>query len=158
MKPSLLSFLPILFVLLAGASGAARAESGAPGAEVLAKKLEGELIAPCCWSQTIGEHRSEASEQMRREIRDMIDKNMSHQQIIDFYVAQYGERILAAPRPRGFNLMAYVLPGAALLAGAWVVVVLMRRWRPCPTSKPPTPEMADPVYLARVERDLKGMR
>lgn len=140
--------------LLAGAFAAVQVEAQEKNVELLARQVERELIAPCCWSQTVAEHRSEASEQMRREIRDMIQKGLSHRQIIDFYVGKYGERILAAPRPRGFNLAAYVLPGAALVTGAGVLILLLRRWRPASSPAPPPPEQADPAYLERIEREL----
>lgn len=152
MKPRILLRLLTLLALLSRASAAAQVE---PEVEALARRIEGELIAPCCWSQTISEHRSEASEQMRREIRDMIHKRLSHQKIIDFYVGKYGERILAAPRPRGFNLAAYILPGAGLVAGAGILILLLRKWKPAPLSAPPPPERADPAYLERIERELK---
>jgi len=147
--------MSLALLLLAGVFAAAQTEAQVKDVELLARQVERELIAPCCWSQTVAEHRSEASEKMRREIRDMIRKGMSHQQILDFYIARHGERILAAPRPRGFNLAAYVLPGAGLVAGAGVVILLLRRWRPAPSSAPPPTERADPAYLERVERELK---
>lgn len=141
--------------LLAGVFAAAQVEAQAKDVELLARQVERELIAPCCWSQTVAEHRSEASEQMRREIRDMIQKGLSHRQIIDFYVSKFGERILAAPRPRGFNLAAYILPGLGIVAGAGIVALLLRRWR-APLSPAPPPEgRADADYLDRIERELK---
>ena len=152
MKPRILLLRLALPALLACASAAAQAETDV---ESLARQVEGKLIAPCCWSQTVAEHRSEASEQMRREVRDMIRKGLSHRQIVDFYIDKYGERILAAPRPRGFNLTAYILPGAALVAGAGVVILLLRRWKPAPLSAPPPPEQADLAYLEQIERELK---
>lgn len=148
-------YLPMLLALLVGAPAALYADSKAADAETLARQIEGELIAPCCWRQTIAEHRSEASEQMRREIRGMIGNGMSHQQIIDFYIGKYGERILAAPRPRGFNLTAYILPGVALLVGAFIVTVLVRRWRYPLSPVQSSPGPADAAYLARIEREME---
>ena len=45
-----------------------------------------------------------------------------------YFAAKYGEWILLRPRARGWNLIVYVLPVAALVAGTAVVVRLTRRW------------------------------
>lgn len=148
----------MLLALLIGAPTAAQLKSKAADVEALARQIEQVLIAPCCYTQTIAEHRSEASEQMRQEIRDMIQKGMSRQQVLDFYVAKYGERILAASRPKGFNLTAYILPGLGIVAGAGIVALLLRRWK-SPLSPTPAPDKeVDADYLARIERELEEKR
>ena len=45
-------------------------------------------------------------------------------------MAKYGEQILMAPPPRGFNLAGYLVPGVlVLLAGSLLAAVLVRRSR-----------------------------
>ena len=83
-----------------------------------AREIEDNLIAPCCWSQPVSQHYSPVAEQIRKEVRSMVAAGKSRDEILDYYVAEYGERILAAPRAKGFNLTAYILPWVALLAGA----------------------------------------
>ena len=83
-----------------------------------AREIEDDLIAPCCWSQPVSQHYSEAAEQIRREVRAMVAEGKSRNEILDYYVAKYGERILAAPRAKGFNSLAYILPWAALMVAA----------------------------------------
>ena len=43
-------------------------------------------------------------------------------------VADFGEQVLASPPKRGFNLLAWVIPPVAVLAGAIVLGVLAVRW------------------------------
>ena len=43
-------------------------------------------------------------------------------------VAQFGKGVLAAPERKGFDLLAWVLPLAALAAGAVAVTALLWRW------------------------------
>jgi len=85
--------------------------------EVLAKQLEGKLIAPCCFSQTVADHYSDAAAHIKQQIRQLLAEGQSEDQILDAYVRVYGERILAAPRATGFNLLAYLAPPIVLLAG-----------------------------------------
>jgi cytochrome c-type biogenesis protein CcmH len=147
--------LPVLLALLFGLPAGVGAQAPPSSQEALGRQIERELIAPCCWTQTVAEHRSEAAEKVRQEVREMVGKGMSHPQIVEAFVAKYGERIMAAPRPRGFYLTAYVLPGLGILFGVGIVALLLRRWRPSPAKPAPPPEPRDPAYLERVERELK---
>ncbi|HXG44816.1 MAG TPA: cytochrome c-type biogenesis protein CcmH, partial [Gemmatimonadales bacterium] len=68
------------------------------------------------------------SPEAHREVLALYQQGRSPQEIIDAFVARYGERALMAPPPRGFNLAGYLVPGAVvLLLGAALVVVLRRR-------------------------------
>lgn len=67
-------------------------------------------------------------EAMTTLIKQKIAQGQSEEQIIQFFVAQYGEQVLAAPPKRGFNLMAWVMPFAALLFGGGVIYVVIRKW------------------------------
>jgi cytochrome c-type biogenesis protein CcmH/NrfF len=78
--------------------------------EVLAKQLEGKLIAPCCFSQTVADHYSDAAAHIKQQIRQFLAQGHTEEQILDSYVRVYGERILSEPRARGFNLLAYLAP------------------------------------------------
>ena len=40
----------------------------------------------------------------------------------------YGERALMAPKTSGFNLIAWLLPGVALIGGGSVLALLLKRW------------------------------
>ncbi len=114
-------------------------------------------MAPCCWTQTVSKHYSGAAGEIRQGIRTMLSEGKNRQEILDFYVATYGERILAMPPARGFNLMAYLLPGLFLVVGGWTTTALLRKWRQdrspdvFDTSHPP-PERA---YAERLERELQ---
>lgn len=120
----------------------------------LVREIEDNLIAPCCWSQPVSQHYSEVSEQIRTEVRAMVAEGRTKDEIYDHYVAQYGERILAAPRPEGFNILAYVLPWAALVFGAWLLIVLIKRLR-SPAPSPAPAEVPDERYASRIEKELK---
>jgi cytochrome c-type biogenesis protein CcmH len=122
----------------------------------LEREIEDNLIAPCCWSQPVSQHYSEASDKIREEVHAMVAAGKSRDEILNHYVAQYGDRILAAPRVKGFNLLAYVLPWAALLLGGWMLIVLLRKLRkPAPVTIPaPIP---DARYSAAVEKEIKEL-
>jgi cytochrome c-type biogenesis protein CcmH len=99
-----------------------------PAQEAEARRIESMLIAPCCWSQQVSVHQSPAADEIRQDIRRRLARGESQQQILDDYVVQFGMRILAVPPARGFSRVLYVIPPVALVAGAGLVVVLVRRF------------------------------
>ncbi len=127
--------------------------------EEIARDIEKNLIAPCCWTQPVSEHPSEASDRIRREVREMLAAGKSRDEIIDHYVAQYGERILAAPRARGFNRLAYILPWLALVAGAGLTIILVKKFRTpaAATATPARPPAPDAHYASVVEKEMKDL-
>lgn len=89
--------------------------------------LEHRLLAPCCWSENLAEHRSETALEMKEEIRRMVADGKTDQEILDHYKARYGVRVLVEPEGSLFWIMN-VVPFAVLLAGALVAVLVLRRW------------------------------
>jgi cytochrome c-type biogenesis protein CcmH/NrfF len=58
----------------------------------------------------------------------MVEQGMTAQEIVDAFIAQHGELVLMAPKKEGFNLLAYFLPGAAVVSvGALLLWALARR-------------------------------
>ena len=65
---------------------------------------------------------------MHKEVVDMVEQGMTAQEIVDAFIAQHGELVLMAPKKEGFNLLAYFLPGAAVVSvGALLLWALARR-------------------------------
>jgi cytochrome c-type biogenesis protein CcmH len=68
------------------------------------------------------------SPKLHRQVVEMDRAGKTAQEILDAFVAEYGEKALMAPKPEGFNLWGYLLPGSAiLLAGGALVALLSRR-------------------------------
>ena len=119
------------------------------------RKIAGLLIAPCCWSMTADAHSSQIAHDMRAQIRAALARGESEEEILQAYVVQYGERILAKPTKQGFNLLAWILPFAALVIGGWVLWrFLHRHVEPAPAPVGMTANLNDP-YAQRLEQELK---
>jgi cytochrome c-type biogenesis protein CcmH len=68
------------------------------------------------------------SPRLHREVLALRQTGLTAQQILDAFVAKYGEKALMAPKPEGFNLAGYLVPGAAIAAaGAVLFAVISRR-------------------------------
>jgi cytochrome c-type biogenesis protein CcmH len=66
---------------------------------------------------------------LHREVLALRDEGKTAQQIVDAFVAKYGEKALMAPKPTGvLNLTGYFLPGALIAAaGAGLLLFIGRR-------------------------------
>jgi len=132
--------------------------AGAQDIEEKALELEGKIIAPCCWSQPVSQHYSQAADEIRVEVRRMLAEGKTSQQILDHYVSMYGQRILASPPARGFNILAYVLPYFSLGLGVAVVMLILKKLRSrTPAAAPAAAQSAvlDAKYSARLEKELR---
>lgn len=92
-----------------------------------AARLEGRIIAPCCWNQTIDIHGSEPSYELRREIRRRLKAGESADAIEASLVARFGPKILAVPDSSPLGSLATLLSigfGGAGVAGYF----MLKRW------------------------------
>ena len=105
--------------------------NGAEGqnTEQTAKQLEQALIAPCCWRQPLDIHQSGTVDNMKTEIRLLLKEGQTSEQIMSYYIERYGEQIRSTPKKEGFNLLAWLLPGFALMVGLGVISVSLKKWR-----------------------------
>jgi cytochrome c-type biogenesis protein CcmH len=67
------------------------------------------------------------SPELHREVLALYQDGKTAQQILDAFVAKYGEKVLMAPEPVGFNLWGYLLPGIAITLGAATLAVVIGR-------------------------------
>jgi cytochrome c-type biogenesis protein CcmH len=127
-------------------------------ASMKARAIEDSLIAPCCWSQPVSQHDSEVAQQIRDEVKTMVAAGKSRDEILDFFIARYGERILVTPRAQGFNRLAYILPWAALPIGAWALILLLRKLKaPLPVPASVSKPLEDSRYASVIEKEMREM-
>jgi cytochrome c-type biogenesis protein CcmH len=112
----------VLLVALALAPGALASEAQPTQAE-----LEGELVCPTC-KTTLDQSNAPIAVRMKAFVRERIAAGDTKSEIKDQLVAQFGKGVLAAPEREGFDLLAWVLPIAGLLAAAGGVTLLLWRW------------------------------
>lgn len=99
-------------------------QGNVPGASV----LEGRLMAPCCWMQTIDIHDSPVAMSMRHEVRRRLRNGESAETIQASFVERYGPKIMAVQN--GSQLPNVFIGLALAMAGAGVAAAFMLgRWR-----------------------------
>jgi cytochrome c-type biogenesis protein CcmH len=99
------------------------------------------------------------SPELHREVLQLRDGGKTGQQIVDAFVAKYGEQALMAPKPQGFNLAGYLLPGSLVTAAGGVMLWILARRRVrtaedlAPVAVDATPEELERLRQALAEGD-----
>jgi cytochrome c-type biogenesis protein CcmH len=115
-----------LFPSLAWA-GEAQPLAQDPQAEARLKHLATELRCLVCQNQTLADSNAPLAEDLRREVREMIGRNMSDQEIVEFLVARYGDFVRYRPPVKATTLLLWIGPFLLLALGATVLVMSLRR-------------------------------
>jgi cytochrome c-type biogenesis protein CcmH len=102
------------------------------------------------------EAESDQANRERAEIRRLIAAGRSEGQIKDAMVAIYGDAVLALPPRSGFNVVAYVVPVAAVLLLVGALLFVLPRWRRRSTGAAggAAPDDLPEADSARLDADL----
>jgi cytochrome c-type biogenesis protein CcmH len=99
-----------------------------------------QLMCPVCQGQTVAESDSALARDMKAIIRQKLEAGETPDQILRYFVGQFGESVLAEPRPRGAAVILYLAPPLALAAGLAVAAAAIRRWRRRTARLDPNPD------------------
>jgi cytochrome c-type biogenesis protein CcmH len=115
-----------------------------------------ELRCPVCQGMSIADSPAEMAINMRAQVRELLSRGYTEQQILDYFEKSYGQFVLLKPKSQ----IVWALPMIALAIGIVIVVLKLRQLEKPQTTtnqQPPTEAQptADDAYLARV-RDLVG--
>jgi cytochrome c-type biogenesis protein CcmH len=121
-------WLALIVLLMPGLAWAGEAKPLVedPVAEARLKHLAVELRCLVCQNQTLADSNASLAEDLRREVRDMIAKNMSDQEIIDFLVARYGV-VRYRPPLKATTALLWLGPFFLLAIGGTTLAVALRR-------------------------------
>jgi cytochrome c-type biogenesis protein CcmH len=152
--------LAVLFALLFALTFtvAASAQEPTPSDDDV-NRVARQLYCPVCESTPLDVCPTEACRQWRDLIRTMLTEGKSEAEIKQYFVAQYGDRVLAEPPNR---LASYLVPGIAILLGALLLARGFQMWlkpsTPVTQSMPEKPQQPVDPYIARLEEELKKQK
>ncbi len=81
-----------------------------------------------CQGESVADSPATLSQQMRGIIRQQLQSGKSEQEVIQYFVSRYGDRILWSPPWQGFTLLAWLVPIALLLGGILLLFFVLRSW------------------------------
>lgn len=108
-------------------------------AALSSKDIEKELMCQCGCTMVVDVCDCETANQIRTKIAELMNQGQNKDQIVAYFVGQYGEKMRSSPAKKGFNLVAWVVPFAAVVAGSTGLYFILRAWtRKGKTVKVPT--------------------
>jgi cytochrome c-type biogenesis protein CcmH len=143
LRARLAAWAAALSIAGAGVASAADAPPAAadPALEARVTAIAAELRCLVCQNQTIADSHAELAVDLRNQVREMVRRGDSQQQIIDYMTARYGDFVLYRPPVKSTTALLWFGPAAMLVAGLVVfVLVLRRRARMAPERFEPDPE------------------
>ena len=82
---------------------------------------------------------------MLKELDAHVAKGEADDLIIQDFVQEYGEKVLSEPPTKGFNSIAWYIPGVAFAIGLGIVITLIRLWRQRDVARLATASNAPPI-------------
>jgi cytochrome c-type biogenesis protein CcmH len=123
-----------------------------PALEARARALSRELRCMVCQNQSIDDSDAPLARDLRVLVRERLSSGDSDAQVVDFLVARYGEFVLLKPRFAWHNVVLWLTPALALLAGAIAMFVAVRRRRAVPFAAPPLTQDEERRLAEVIER------
>ncbi len=123
--------------------------------------ISSRLYCPVCENVPLDVCGTAACARWRAQVRTLLEQGESEDEVINYFVTQFGQRVVGTPQDPWLNFLAWAVPAGAVIVGAGAVAYLFLRWRRR-TSPPAQPEVAvepltpDDEYRARLERELRG--
>ena len=160
LRPKIIIFLLTILASLLIVS-VVYAQEGGPGtpSDNDVNRVAKQLYCPVCPNTPLDVCETKACEDWRAQIRDQLSEGWTDQQIIDYFVAQYGERVLAEPQRKGFTSLVWFLPLIVVLVGLGIVYEILRNWRkqkPVAVAAASPPQISDEI-LKKIEREIQEM-
>jgi cytochrome c-type biogenesis protein CcmH len=117
--------IPVVGALALAAPAAALAQE----TQTSLPDIEDEVMCPICGVTLELATEAPQAIQERQFIRERIAEGQTKEEIKDALVAEFGPEVLAVPEAEGFDLAAWLVPGAVIVAAAGAIFVGLRRWR-----------------------------
>jgi cytochrome c-type biogenesis protein CcmH len=138
----LLKYLLVFCLISGGTAYAAEAQPLAqdPVVEKRLNAISENLRCLVCQNESLAGSRADLAEDLRREVRYLIESGKSDQEVIDYLVSRYGDYVLYDPPFKSTTILLWVGPFVLLAGGLIGLIVFLRR-----RSREGLPDDEDPV-------------
>jgi cytochrome c-type biogenesis protein CcmH len=150
----------LALILVTLSSGLVLAQEPTPSDDEV-NAIAKQLYCPVCENTPLDVCPTEACRQWRELIRQQLSDGWTEDQIKQYFVENYGARVLAEPPRQGLNWLVYLLPPLIILAGTYILFRSLRAW----TSTKPEKAVQSGAhaktaipkdeYINRLEEELK---
>lgn len=120
-----------------------------PQLEAQTMTISHELRCPVCQGLAIGDSPSIMAANMKAQVRELLERGYTEEQILSYFEKSYGQFVLLKPKFQGVNTLVWILPIAVLAIGFVLVVSKAKKLEVAPAPAI-VEEPAEDPYLARV--------
>jgi cytochrome c-type biogenesis protein CcmH len=129
---SALAILPVLVFVVVFGQPLATARDAPPAAQDPAieqrmLRIASELRCLVCQNQTIADSHSGLAEDLREEVRVMLRKGQSDEQVVAFMTDRYGDFVRYRPPVKASTWLLWFGPGVLMVGGLVALWVVLRR-------------------------------
>ncbi|MBW8316227.1 MAG: cytochrome c-type biogenesis protein CcmH [Hydrogenophaga sp.] len=119
----------LLFALAAGVVAAQEAAPAAADPELEARmvRITAELRCLVCQNQTIADSHAGLAIDLKNQVREMLRRGDSDQQIIAFMTERYGDFVLYRPPLKRTTAILWFGPAILLVGGLLILFLVLRR-------------------------------
>ncbi len=115
--------------------GVAQPASPDPVLEARVMKLSAELRCLVCQNQTIADSNAGLAVDLRNQVRDMLKRGDTPEQITDYMTARYGDFVLYRPPVKSSTAVLWYGPAALLVLAVVVLLFIVRRRSKLPPER-----------------------
>lgn len=160
--PITIYVLSLALVLTALTAGRAIAQGPQPPTDDEVNAVAKELFCPVCENTPLDVCPTQACRQWRDQIRSLLAEGKTSDEIKQYFVDTYGDRVLNEPPRTGFNWLAYIVPPLVILLGALSVVRTLKGMKKPVVVSPAggadrseARRLAEDDYAARFEEEVR---
>ncbi len=128
-KFALAIWTSILVVLVFASTAFAQAEGPDSISDDQVNAVAKQLYCPVCENIPLDVCPTQACAEWREMIREKLAEGWNEIQVKNYFVNQYGDRVLGAPPARGLNWLVYIIPPLAIILGGIFLFRSMRLWQ-----------------------------
>lgn len=119
--------LMLCWACLGGAAKDAAPVADDPVLEARMVAITSELRCLVCQNETIATSSAGLAEDLRREVREMLRRGDSNEQILKYMTDRYGDFVLYRPPFKATTALLWAGPALLLAGGVLVLVMVLRR-------------------------------
>ncbi len=101
--------------------------SDSPAVEARLKKLSIELRCLVCQNSTLADSDAPLAQDLRNEIRKLIESGKTDEEVVAYLVARYGDFVTFRPPVNASTALLWFGPFIMLIVGLIVLVVVLKR-------------------------------
>jgi cytochrome c-type biogenesis protein CcmH len=95
--------------------------------EARVQRIAAELRCLVCQNQTIADSHAGLAQDLKRELREQLQRGASDEQVLQFMTQRYGDFVRYRPPLKAGTVVLWAGPAAMLFGGLGVLAVVLRR-------------------------------